>query len=90
MNSSQFILMGALFVAVLTVAGVLGWTALTHHPVITLSLFSIIAVVQAVRIHLERPSRQFRTKWFLFWFENQWLKLVLLFVAMWLAIKYLL
>lgn len=85
MNMLTHLLAGIVFLATFVFVGIALWVGFTQYPTIMFSLVAVITVVRAYRVHIERPSREFRVKWFIFWFENQWLKLVLLFIALWLA-----
>ena len=84
------LLAGIVFLASMAFVIIALWMGLTHYPSAMLSLIAVITVIRAYQVHIERPSREFRAKWVIFWYENQWLKLVLLFIALWLATKYLL
>lgn len=81
-------LAGLAFLTTMVLACVAFWAGLTYYPAVMLILTAAITIVQAYRVHIERPSRNFRAKWLIFWYDNQWLKLVLLFTAMWLVTKY--
>ena len=83
------LLAGIFFLASSAFAAIALWMGLTHYPAAMLSLIAVITVIRAYQVHIERPSREFRVKLFIFLFENQWLKLVLLFVVLWLVTKIL-
>ncbi|KKL95685.1 hypothetical protein LCGC14_1852170 [marine sediment metagenome] len=90
MNILTLILTGIVFLASAAFVTIALWMGFTHYPTIMLSLVAVITVIRAYQVHIERPSREFRVKWFIFWFYNEWLKLVLLLIAAWLIIKYFL
>jgi len=89
MNIVTRLLAGIVFLATFIFVGIALWMGFTQYPTVMLSLVAIITVTRAYGVHAERPSQTFRHKWIIFWYENQWLKLVLLFIVLWMIRTFL-
>lgn len=80
---------GFLFLAAIILSAVGLWFGLETYPMQTITLIVGYALLRGIQTHLTHPSMNARSKWFMFWFDNEWYKLVLLFTGFWLTTKYI-
>lgn len=74
---------GFVFFVIIIGSGIGLWWALNYNPHATIALVALYGVVQLGRTQIQNPIQSLREIWFLFWFDNEWYKLVLLLTGMW-------
>jgi len=80
---------GAIALAIIVATGFGLYFALEYHPIITVSAVGLFSVGRAYRLYTGSTGHNFRGMWFVYWFENEWMKIILLFIALWLSTKYI-
>jgi len=73
---------GMIFFTLLTVFGVGIWSLLDYNFIITALLVVAYGLGQFVYTYIKNPRQDIYGLWFIYWFENQWYKLVLLLTGM--------
>jgi hypothetical protein len=73
---------GFIFLAVIVGSGMGLWWALNYNPSITIALVALYGVTQFGYTQIKYPKQNIRGLWILFWFDNEWYKLVLLITGM--------
>lgn len=73
---------GTLVLTVLALLGIGLWSLLDYNFVITASLVVIYGLGQMIYTYSKNRKANIHALWFVFWFENQWYKLVLLLTSM--------
>jgi len=80
---------GFLFLAAIILSTIGLWVGLETYPLQTATLIVGYAVLRGIQTHLANPSMSAQSKWSMFWFDNEWYKLVLLLTVCWLITKYI-
>ena len=80
---------GFLFLASIPLGAVGLWLGLETYPLQTTTLIIGYAFLRGIQTHLTNPSLSVQSKWVVFWFDNEWYKLVLLLTVCWLITKYI-
>lgn len=79
---------GTIFLATIIASGMGLWYALSYNHIITMSLVALYGVTQMFVAYRKYPKQNLHGKWFLFWFDNEWYKLVLLLTGMWALLEW--
>lgn len=58
------------------------WYALDYNQGLTTALVAFYGWYRFMRLQSQNQEQGFRVLWFLFWFDNEWYKLVLLLTGM--------